>query len=180
MKGECMQRIIIIICFLCVTFSMASAETQSKAVKEEKNVNDGEKVKDYQDIVDDFFNLVKDQQFTQAAEGLFTSILVSKSPDISNKSYFDDVKAKLVNLPEVYGKYCNHSRMFERMVAKRFIFIDYIVLFEKQPVEFSFQFYKPKEKWMLYGFTLDTDIVNKMDTKIKEKLLISDTKSKNQ
>ncbi len=159
-------------CVLCVNFSIARAELRDQS----RPVGQEEKVKDYHDVIDGFFNLLYDQQFTQAADGLFADVLVSKSPDISNKSYFDDVKAKLVNLPNVYGKYCHHSRMFERIVAGRFVFVDYIVLFEKQPVEFSFQFYRPRNKWILYGFSIDADIVNKMDSRIRKKMLISDIK----
>ena len=165
-----MRRILLVLSILCLSFMIARADTQP--------VKEDEKERDYHNIIDDFFALAKDQQLTQAADGLFADVLVSRSPDISSKGYFDEVKAKLIDLPNIYGTYCYHSRMFERMVAKRLVFVDYIVLFEKQPVEFSFEFYKPKEKWMLYGFSLDTNIVNKLDSKIREKLLISDTKLK--
>ena len=169
-----MKKIMIAVCLLCAAAPWAMAETDS--IKEApKDVHKSEdKATGYQIILDKFFALAKDQQMPQASEELFKDVLVSKSPDIGSKGYFDEVQAKLTNLPKIVGECRTYSRMFERMVAGRFLYIDYLVIFDKQPVEFSFQFYKPKDKWMLYGFSMDMDIVKKMDDKIRSKMLISD------
>ena len=33
-----------------------------------------------------------------------------------------------------------------------------MVLYERQPVSHYFYFYKPKNKWMIYGFSYESDI----------------------
>ena len=105
--------------------------------------------------------------------------LLKSDPDKAINSYFSDsvfarenqdlikqVKAKLnVTLAQL-GSYRGNEIIIRRHLLNRFVTIKYLALFDRQPLTFQFEFYKPVNKWQIQGFTFDANIDDLLDESI--------------
>ena len=122
---------------------------------------------DFLSRIDEFFSKLQSANYEQAIDFIY-----SDNPWIAKK--YDDiqsVKDQFIGLPGLVGKYQNHTILIEEMVADRYIFLHYFVSFERQPVSFTFEFYKPDNKWMIYSFSFADDIDTWIEERAKRKFV---------
>jgi len=75
---------------------------------------------------------------------------------------------KLKNLSEDYiGKMEGYELIAEKKLSKSYILLSYLVKYDRQPTRYTFQFYKPKDKWMIYTFQFDANIGDEMEEAAK-------------
>lgn len=109
---------------------------------------------DYDKKIEIFFSQLQAGAYQQAVDFIY-----SDNPWISAKS--DEVqklKTQFVGLPDLLGSYLSYERLVKVTTANRLVFIQYFVAFERQPIKFTFQFYKPRDKWMIFSFSYADDI----------------------
>jgi hypothetical protein len=73
----------------------------------------------------------------------------------------DDIlslKNQLAGLEGIVGAYHSHLPMSEVRLAGCWVYLGYLVLFDRQPIRFEFQFYRPDSEWMTYSFSYDDDL----------------------
>ena len=73
----------------------------------------------------------------------------------------DDIlslKNQLAGLEGIVGAYKRHLPISEVRLAGCWVYLGYMVLFDRQPIRFEFQFYRPENEWMTYGFSYDDDL----------------------
>jgi hypothetical protein len=105
----------------------------------------------YKDDVETFFDALRQGK---SGEGL--SKLYGTSPWLDNiEEQLTSLQEQLSALPGRVGAYVTHELLAEREIADRLVYLGYFVVFERQPLRFEFQFYRPKDEWVLYGFSLD-------------------------
>lgn len=69
------------------------------------------------------------------------------------------LKSQMEGLNEDYvGKYYGYETILEKKLADSFILISYLVKYDRQPIRFTFQFYKPNKEWIIHSFKYDGDI----------------------
>jgi len=79
-----------------------------------------------------------------------------------------NLKSQLEGLNEDYvGKFYGYELMVEKKIAESYILQSYMVKFDRQPIRYTFQFYKPNDKWLIYSFKFDGSIDNEIEEAAK-------------
>jgi hypothetical protein len=119
----------------------------------------------YENRIETFFAKMADGDLEGAVDYIY-----SDNPWISNKMEdIENVKKQFVSLPDLVGAYLNHARIVEEKLVGRYIYIQYFVSFQRQPVSFTFEFYKPDKEWMIFSFAFADDIDTWVEEKAKQK-----------
>lgn len=83
------------------------------------------------------------------------------------KDNLNQVKMQFTDLQSLVGNYFGYELLTKKELANRFAIYNYLVLFDRQPIRFTFEFYKPKDKWHLYGFSYDDKIDDELEEATK-------------
>ncbi len=88
------------------------------------------------------------------------------------KSKGDEV-AKVRNtfqgMATMIGDFLGDELLVEEHMGQKFVHLNYVVYFDRQPLRFYFQFYKPKDTWVTYAFGFKDDIDDWLAEKAKNK-----------
>ena len=117
-----------------------------------------------EDLAKKFFTDFETQGSAKALDNLYsTNKWMSHTGDIMR-----NLKSKLSELNEDFvGKYYGHERLVKKELANSFVLISYLVKYERQPVRFTFEFYKPNDKWITYSFQFDTEVDDEIESAAK-------------
>lgn len=76
-----------------------------------------------------------------------------------------NLKSQMQGLNDDYvGKYYGYELIVEKRLTESFVLLSYLVKYDRQPLRFTFQFYKPNDTWMIFSFQYDGN----MDEEIEE------------
>jgi len=75
-----------------------------------------------------------------------------------NKDGIENVKSQLTNFLGLVGDYYGYEKITEKSVGKSFRLISYMIKYDRQPIRFTFVFYKPKDKWQIQNFQFDDNL----------------------
>ena len=123
----------------------------------------------YTDEVNKFFNLFEKGRKTEAVDSIYsTNKWISSSSDsiLQMKSQFE-------NIEKLVGEYNGKVLIDETNIKNRFVHITYLALYDRQPVRMEFQFYKPKNDWVIYSFSFDIDFDNEVKDGVRRKIATS-------
>ncbi|MDX2130023.1 MAG: hypothetical protein SFU91_13400 [Chloroherpetonaceae bacterium] len=65
------------------------------------------------------------------------------------------------------GKYYGYEPITKKQFSDSFVLYSYLVKYERQPMRFTFEFYKPNDKWILYSFKYDTEFDDEIEQAAK-------------
>lgn len=101
-----------------------------------------------------FIAMLKAGKSSEAVDKLY-----SGNPWMSNSSdAIQNVRTQLGSLDKMVGKLRNHEKLQDIEVGARFRYVSYLAAFDRQPVRFIFEFYKPEDTWMLFSFSFDDEL----------------------
>jgi len=75
-----------------------------------------------------------------------------------NKDGIDNIKTQLTSFLGLVGEYYGYELITEKSVGKSFKLVSYMVKYDRQPMRFTFVFYKPKDKWQVQNFQYDDNL----------------------
>ena len=79
-----------------------------------------------------------------------------------------NLKQQLEALNEDYvGKYYGYELITEKKLSDSFILMSYLVKYDRQPIRFTFQFYKPNNEWITFSFKYDGNIDEEIEESAK-------------
>jgi hypothetical protein len=81
------------------------------------------------------------------------------------------VRSNLIGLNNLVGKYLGNEFLIEKTISSRFIRVEYIVYFERQPFRFYFVFYKPENEWIIHKFGYVDNVGEWLEEKTKGEFL---------
>ncbi|MDY7096251.1 MAG: hypothetical protein SX243_25020 [Acidobacteriota bacterium] len=108
----------------------------------------------YQGQLDAFFGSVEGGELKKAIEDLY-------GPNPWQDAIQDQIgalKGQFITLPEILGEMHGYELLTEEKFGDKFIYLWYVVAYDRQPLSFHFTFYKPKGDWFLYSFEYKDDI----------------------
>jgi len=116
------------------------------------------------EIVDKFFIDYQSDGSSTALDKLYsTNKWMERATDAITK-----IKSQLEGLNEDYvGKYYGYELIVEKKLGESYILLSYLVKFDRQPIRYTFQFYKPKDKWSIYSFQFDGSIDDEIEEAAK-------------
>lgn len=124
----------------------------------------------YQEEIDRFFTLFEQGKMEQAVDGIYaTNSYVSAIPD-----QVKSIKKQLSSLGAVMGQYHKSVKIDEYMVEDSFVQVTYMVIYERQPLRFEFQFFKAGDNWKIYSFSFDDDIDEEIEAAARKRAISSD------
>lgn len=124
----------------------------------------------YQDEIDAFFALFAQDKMDEAVDRIYlTNEYVSAIPDQVQK-----IKDQLGSLKELMGRYYNAAKIDEYMVEGSFVQVTYMVIYERQPLRFEFQFFKAGDDWKIYSFSFDDDIDEEIEAAARKRAITAD------
>ncbi len=73
-----------------------------------------------------------------------------------------NVKGKLNQYRELLGAYQGHEFIAESRLGECFSVYVFLAKYDRQPLRFTFEFYKPKNEWIVYSFQFDDNFDDDM------------------
>lgn len=65
------------------------------------------------------------------------------------------------------GKYYGYVLITQKKLSDCFILYSYMVRYDRQPLRFTFELYKPNDKWMLFSFKIDSNLDDEIEQSAK-------------
>ena len=81
-----------------------------------------------------------------------------------NKDGIENVKTQLTSFLGLVGDYYGYEKITEKSIGKSYKLVSYMLKYDRQPIRFTFVFYKPKDKWQVQNFKYDDNL----DDELKE------------
>ena len=81
------------------------------------------------------------------------------------------LKIQLKQYEELIGEYYGEEFLYKGNLGESFTTYVYLVKYERQPVRFTFEFYRPKDVWMVYSFKFDDNFDEDFEDIIKYKYM---------
>lgn len=104
-----------------------------------------------QDIVDTFFETYQQEDIGQAIDYIFsTNPWMSKSEDVVT-TLKHQITGQLSE--DMVGKYHGHEVITTKTIGDTVTYVTYMVKYDRQPIRFTFIFYKPDGEWRVYKFS---------------------------
>ena len=114
-----------------------------------------------------FFETYADNKPEEALENLYRS-----SPWITaNSDGLINMKNKFGDIKDVLGEYNGYELLVKKSLGDCFEHYTYLVRYDRQPVRFKFEFYKPRDGWIIYSFAYDYDLDDELEEAARLKLL---------
>jgi hypothetical protein len=121
----------------------------------------------YHQRIERFFTLLQEGKSAEAVDFLYAdNPWMSKSQDAVM-----NVKNQLASAEPLLGKLRGHDLLQERMLAERFVYLSYLAAYERQPIRFVFEYYRPESEWRIFGFSLDDTLDDDIEAAAKRSLL---------
>ncbi|WP_345212385.1 hypothetical protein [Mucilaginibacter gynuensis] len=112
-------------------------------------------------LIDKFFKAYGKESTNAAVMGLFkTNKLVDSTKLVDLVSKIDAERALL-------GDYHGKELIVQKKASGSLVLYSYLVKHEKQPVRFTFMFYKPKNEWMIYRLYFDDQVETELQDSAK-------------
>lgn len=84
-----------------------------------------------------------------------------KQDDVAN------LKNKLQNLIELCGDYYGYELLTEKSIGTSLIVKSFLIKYEREPVRFTFSFYKANDSWMVNNFSFDEGVADELEEAAK-------------
>jgi hypothetical protein len=116
------------------------------------------------DLVTKFFSDYEENGVSTALDNLYkTNKWLIRSTDAIVK-----LKTQMEGLNEDFvGKYYGYELIVEKKLTDSFLLQSYLVKFDRQPIRYTFEFYKPKDQWMIFGLQYDGNLDDEIEQAAK-------------
>jgi len=111
---------------------------------------------DYENIVDQFFTLYSKEAPEKAVDFLFTT---NPYMDI-NSEQAKKIKVQLGTVTALIGDFFGYELMRKEQLAPSLVSLTYLVKHKRQPLYYTFVFYKPNDKWQILNVRFDDKLEN--------------------
>jgi len=114
--------------------------------------------------VEKFFTQYQEQSATVAIDNLYkTNQWMDRATDA-----ITDLKIKMEGLnTDFVGKFYGYELILEKKLGESFILLSYLGKYDRQPIRFTFEFYKPNDTWKIFGLKFDGDLDNEIEEAAK-------------
>jgi len=116
-----------------------------------------------QQMIDAFFTAYKKDAGKAVKELYQTNVWTERIKDD-----IENVANKLNGFTLDYvGKYYGYELITSKKFASSFELYSYLIKYDRQPIRFTFKFYKPDDKWVLYAFQFDDSFSTEIEEAAK-------------
>lgn len=112
-------------------------------------------------IIDKFFKTYQTEGTSRAIVNIF------KTNSAVDSLSLKGLIAKIDTTRGLIGLYIGKELIVQRKASNSLVLYSYLVKHEKQPVRFTFMFYKPKNEWLIYRLYFDDQVDNELEESAK-------------
>ena len=105
------------------------------------------------EITDTFFALYAKLPPKAVEYAFSTNKWMLKKPEVVT-----NVKTQLKTLTDMLGEYYGFEAMEENAVSPSLKEVKFLVKYEREPLQFTFMLYKPKDKWLVENFSFNENL----------------------
>jgi hypothetical protein len=142
----------------CIFCSPAFAQTQPAATTVKAPAAAITGVTTY---LDKFFKTYERDGTSRAIINIF------KTNPLVDSTSLKGLIAKIDTTRGLIGMYIGKELIVQRKASNSLVLYSYLVKHEKQPVRFTFMFYKPKNDWVIYRLYFDDQVDNELEESAK-------------
>ena len=126
-------------------------------------------------ILERFFNKYR-YNSQEAVDFIF-----SKNPVFAGEAaqQAQQIKDKLAQAVPVLGKYYGREPITKQQIGSSLVLYSYLIQYERQPIRFTFKFYKPLREFILLGFSFDDNLSDELEKAAKYDAIWYMTKEQN-
>ena len=140
-----MKSLVLTFCLLCIAVAPSNAQMTPEA------------------LIDQFFETYLAQGSSAALDEFYsTNEWMTRSQDA-----VDNLKSQFVNLTSLVGEYHGRDLIVKKQLVDSFVLISYLVKYDRQPMRFTFEFYKPQDTWRAYSFAYDDNFDDELEEAAK-------------
>lgn len=126
------------------------------------SINQAVSQKSEKDILDKFFEIYKTDP-AKALDYIYgTTEWIDSEGDGVKK-----LKDQLTQYKELLGEYQEEEFLHKGDLGKDFTIYIYFAKYDRQPLRFTFQFYRPKDEWIVYSFKFDDNFNDDLEELLK-------------
>jgi hypothetical protein len=114
-------------------------------------------------IIELFFSTFP-KNSNQAIDSLYSTNPWSKNLSQGIKAVKEEINSYTI---EYVGMYYGHELLVKKQLSQCFILYSYLIKYDRQPMRFTFEFYKPNDIWRLFKFKIDSDIDDEIEQSSK-------------
>ncbi len=91
--------------------------------------------------------------------------IFSKNPIFEGEAadQAQNVKDKLASAIPVLGRYYGREPITKKEIGTSLVLYSYLIQYERQPIRFTFKFYKPDREWFLLSFAFDDNLSDEIE-----------------
>lgn len=120
-----------------------------------------------EEMMDSFFKTYQKNKPVEALDELY-----AHTPWLERiKDDVEKLKTQFRDLKTLVGEYHGHELLYKTNVKECFVIATYLVKYDRQPIRINFEFYKPKDTWILYAFSYDDSFDDDLEKAIKYEIL---------
>ena len=135
-------RILTVFCLVCfISFAPVSAQNSTR------------------DITDKFFKLYAEDPGKAIEYGFSTNKWVMEK----NMAGVENVRLKLLNLITLIGDYRGYEMINEEVIGESLKLQSYMMKYDRQPIRFTFIFYRPGESWVVQNCQYDAKLTDELE-----------------
>jgi hypothetical protein len=117
------------------------------------------KQEEYDNYSKIFFNKYETEGVDKAVNYIFsTNPLINQDGE-----QIVNLKKGLKETTSLLGDYSGYGLITIKRATNNYVYCSYLVRYNRQPLRFSFIYYKPKDKWVLHKFTFDNEVEKELE-----------------
>ena len=113
----------------------------------------------YEPLIQKFFKQFEAGKINDAIDELYsTNKWATQQQDL-----VQNIKTQFAGVSGLVGQFRGRELVGTTTVGGRVVHVTYLALYDRQPLRFEFQFYKPQDAWIIYSFSFDTKLSDELE-----------------
>ena len=113
----------------------------------------------YEPLIQKFFKKFEAGKVNEAIDELYTTNKWAEA----QRDLIQNIKTQFAGLGGLVGQYRGRELVGTNTIGGRLVHVTYLALYDRQPLRFEFQFYKPQDTWIIYSFSFDTKLSDELE-----------------
>ncbi len=110
-------------------------------------------------LIDSFFVYYKTVGIEKAIDFVFATNKYMEQ----SKEVIDNIKLRLNRATPLLGPYHGYDLFIKKQAGQSYVFLSYLIKYDRQPIQISFILYKPKDKWQIQNLRFDDKVDAELD-----------------
>ena len=113
----------------------------------------------YEPLIQKFFKKFEAGKVNEAIDELYTTNKWAEQ----QRDLIQNIKTQFAGVGGLVGQYRGRELVGTTTIGGRLVHVTYLALYDRQPLRFEFQFYKPQDAWIIYSFSFDTKLSDELE-----------------